>query len=273
MKKFISILLSAVLVASISACGSSKVVDYTGKKVSSAEKNEEESGAVGKVVKDEKTSSEEKVEPEKQPSDKAAYTADIVKFDISESTFEDGYRYEAIVEVENTGNSNIYITGTSFDIEDANKHLIQSDNIISCCPDVIKPGEKGYLYNQFGTSLDGVTDIKGLQLVPQYVVKTTTQTPQEYEVSDISLKDDTFGVKAVGRVTNGTDKDQSYLYIQILYYDADQNILGISGTSITDFLAGRTVSFEISGMNLPDGLTVDQIADYKVIAQETFFGW
>ena len=272
MKKTIGVLLSVLLIASMTACGSSNVVDYTGKEESSVENAVGESETAEEGTEEEAPAPEEEIEDE-QPSDEAAYTANIVKFDITESTFEEGYRYEAIVEFENMGSSNIYITGAAFDIEDANNSLVQSDDMISSCPDVIKPGEKGYLYNQFGSSLDGVTDIEGLQLVPQYVVKTTTQTPQEYEVSDVSLKDDTFGVTAVGRVTNGTDEDQSYMYIQILYYDSDQNILGISGTSITDFLAGRTVSFEISGMDLPDGLTVDQIAEYKVIAQETFFGW
>lgn len=145
--------------------------------------------------------------------------------------------------------------------------------MLSCCPDVIKPGEKGYLYNQYGSSLDGVTEIDGLQLVPQYVVKTTSTTPYEYPVSDVSVKDDNFGVKTVGRVTNDTDKDCSLLYLQVIYYDAEGNLLGITGTNITELLAGRTVSFEVSGIGLSGDISVDQIADYRVIAQEMFFGW
>lgn len=201
------------------------------------------------------------------------YAVNIAKFDISENAYEDGFRYEAIVEIENKSSSNIYLTGVAFDIEDANGKLIQNDSMISCCPDVIKPGEKGYLYNQFGSSLDGVTDIEGLQLIPQYVVKSTTKTPQEYEVTDVSLKEDNYGVTAVGRVTNDTQEDNPYLYVQILYYDHDGNIIGISGTSVTELLAGRTVSFEISGIDLPDDVTLDSIGDYRIIAQDTFFGW
>lgn len=305
-KRILSIILSCIVLTMV-GCGSStsNVVDYSGKaedKVESTSVDNQESISTKEqeeVASSSSTEEQEKVTEEQQAADstieesvaeaaesvdtkedastskpeKASYNINVIRFDITNEPFGDGYRYEGIVEVENTGNSNIYLTGTAFDIEDANGSLIQSDNFLSCCPDVIKPGEKGYIYNQFGSSLAGVNEIDGLQLVPQYVVKTTSATPAEYDISDVSIKDDTFGVKTVGRVTNNTEKDNSIIYVQVLYYDSDGNLLGISGTNVTDLLAGRTVSFEISGIGLSGDLTADKVADYKVIARETFYGW
>ena len=87
------------------------------------------------------------------------------------------------------------------------------------------------------------------------------------------MRDDTFGVTLTARMTNDTDQDVSYLYVTVAYYDSDGEIIALSGTSVTDFLAGRKVSFEISGINLPEDLTTDDIDDYKIFAREDFYAW
>ncbi len=152
--------------------------------------------------------------------------------------------------------------------------MIQSDNFISNCPDVILPGETGYLYNQLGSEINGVSNPDDLVLSAQYVVKTTNATPHEYPVTDVSTKADNYGgLTVVGRVTNDTDEDHSLLYVQVLYYDESGNIIGISGTNLTDFLAGRTISFEISSMYLQNKAKSGNISTYKIVAREPFFGW
>lgn len=94
-----------------------------------------------------------------------------------------------------------------------------------------------------------------------------------YEVFDTSLSQDIFGVKATGRVKNNTEKNDSYVYVRIAYYDANGIVLGISGTSVTGLDAGATVSFEISGIGMNDDFTVDDVASYEVLAQETYYGF
>lgn len=202
------------------------------------------------------------------------YSANVDLFDVYTTQYSDGYRYDGIVGITNTGSKNIYISGKSFDIEDSSGHLIQSDNFISNCPDVIMPGETGYLYNQLGSEINGVSNPDDLVLNAQYVVKTTSATPHEYPVTDVSTKADNYGgITVVGRVTNDTDEDHSLLYVQVLYYDESGNIIGISGTNLTDFLAGRTISFEISSMYLQNKAKSGNISTYKIVAREPFFGW
>ena len=194
----------------------------------------------------------------------------IIKFDRGRYDYDEQYYYDAIVEVENTGSTNIYLTGLAFDIEDDSGHLVQSDSMISTCPDVIRAGEKGYLYNS--SFLNDEADIHHIHLVPQYIVKTTAENQLDYEVSDVSFKDDTFGLTTTGRITNQTDEDDSYVYVEVIYYDKDQHVLGITGTSVTDLFAGRTVSFEISSVGLHGNLKASDVSYYHIYARKTFWG-
>lgn len=281
MKKEI-IIISFFLFAVLTACESQKsnVVDYSGKnetvqKDSETVSEQVESDEQTVAADDTEIYSEEPatVESKSPEEEQASYTIDIIRFDIRQNSYDDSYRYDAIVQVKNTGTENIYLTGTTFDLETQDGKLIQSDDMISMCPDVIKPGETGYLYNQYGTEIDPDADIENIKLNPQYLVKTTSDTPAEYDVSDVSFKDDTYGLKLVGRVTNNTEEDTSYIYINVVYYDQDKNVLGITGTSVTELLAGRTVSFEVSGMDLPEGLEASDVAFYKIFARESFWGF
>lgn len=192
-------------------------------------------------------------------------------FSVYKPEYSDSYRYDALIEIENKGTQNIYLTSRQFDIEDNDGHLIQTDDLLSCAPDVILPGEKGYLYNQFGTSLESVSDPNSVKLAPHFTVKTTNITPHEYPVTDTSVRDDMFGKTVVGRVTNDTEDEVSYLYISVLYYNSNGQCVGVSGTSLTEIAPDETKSFEISGIGAPNGYDGD-LADYKVIAREMFIG-
>ena len=200
-----------------------------------------------------------------------SYIMNIEKFEIIKQKYDDEYEYEAIVSFTNTGNEDIYVTGASFDIEDASGKLLQSDSYPNHSPYVIKPGETGYLYNQFGTTLEGITDVEGIRFVPQFIVKTTNEPPHRYPVSDTSIRDGKWGIAVVGRITNDTDEDESYMYVRVMFFDSNNKILGISGTSVTNITAGRTVSFEVEGLDLPEDVTLDQVASFRVIAEDSFY--
>lgn len=200
-------------------------------------------------------------------SGEASYDSHIAMFDVFESPLGDGYSYDAIVEIENTGNSNIIVNSYSFDFEDANNSLVATDDIfVFCCPWIINPGEKGYLYSFGGTALEGVTDVEGIQLVPQFLVESTSESHHEYPVTDDSLRGDSNTITITGRITNDTNEDSEFQYVYVLLYDHDGNILDISREDVSGFLAGRTVSFESSVSK--EGLSVDQVGSYRIIARE-----
>lgn len=186
----------------------------------------------------------------------------------------DNIEYYAYVEITNTGSKNLYLKSAAFDLEDDSHHLLQTENWISNCPDVIAPGEKGYFYNSLGSNLidDGVSVENGLNLAYNVTIQEAKSSPVNYIVTDTALRKGLLDSPTVtGRVTNNTAEDDSLVYVQVIYYDAAGKVLAITGTNIMDLPAGATVSFECSGVYMNDNANMDTIANYKVIAQKAFY--
>lgn|GEM_PF-1305596 len=213
-------------------------------------------------------------------SSKKNDTSGEAVYEISDTGFEyyknsiGSTEYYGYVEITNTGNKNLYLDNCTFDLEDNDGHLLQSDSFINKCPDIIAPGEKGYFYNSIGENLidESVSTANGIKLVPQMKIENASGNPVDYEVSDTSLKDGQYGgVKVTGRITNNTNEDDDYLYINIIFYDSAGKVIGITGTSVTELDAGRTVSFDTTTIWGSDSITINSVADYEVIARKGYF--
>ena len=198
---------------------------------------------------------------------------------ISDTTFDvyNGYdgspRYDAIVEILNVSDKNLFLDNATFDLEDSTGHLIQSENYVNTAREVIKPGEKGYFYNQMGTEIEASADLNDLNFVPNVKVVEATGMPHEYAVSDLSLADDSFGdFKIVGRVMNDTDEEE-YLYINAIFYDSEGKCIGITGTNVADMMPNNNTSFEISGMLMQENFDKANLSNYEIVAQETYYQW
>lgn len=184
--------------------------------------------------------------------------------------------YYGFVEITNTGKGNIYLSDCTFDLEDDDGHLLQSDDFISKCPYIIRPGEKGYFFNNIGSALldDGVSTSNGIHLVPQISLKSTEAEPVEYDVSDTDIRKDNYGgIKITGRVTNNTEDDDSFVSVRIIFYDNSGKVIGITSTTIDDLDAGSTVSFDTSTMFDTMDISIESVADYKVVAQAEYYQW
>ena len=182
--------------------------------------------------------------------------------------------FYGIIEVTNTGNTNIYLKDCTFDLEDNDGHLLQSESLISSCPDIIAPGEKGYFYNGIGSMFldkDVSTD-NGLNLVPHYKLIEANGDIVDYKVTDTALRKDDFdNAKVTGRITNSTDKDVSLLYVEVLFKDASGKVLVITGTNVTGIDAGSTTSFEVSTLFKNTAISFEDIADYEVVARKSHY--
>ena len=171
----------------------------------------------------------------------------------------------AFVEIENTGNTPLYLHDGQFDVEDNNGHLLTTQTLVSTCPDALRPGETGYFYSDY-IDLSDVDDSNGLVFVPHYKVDEARHEIIDYEVSDLGIReDDMFKCKVSGRLTNTQDEEINLLYVYVIYYDSEGRVLGISGTNITDVQPGDTTSFEVIGKFFYDGVNYSDIAEYKVI--------
>ena len=173
---------------------------------------------------------------------------------------------QVIVEIENTGTTDLYLSTGSYDLEDENGKLVTSNSMVSTYPDVISPGEKGYMYE------DDMLDepVNGpLTLLPRPNVKKSKVDNLRYTVTDVELITDKFdNLRAKGRVENQTSADtDGMIYIVLILKDTNGTPIGQMFTILTEDLAsGDKIGFEVSGMGLPDDITVDSVAGYEVFA-------
>jgi hypothetical protein len=257
-RKILSLLLSALLLIGAAGCASSGGKKQTAEGIAT-QKTEAEAAA-----ETEATTAEEKL--------KMSYENTDTSFNYYTNTI-GNVEYYGIVEITNTGSTNIYLKDCTFDLEDNDGHLLQSASFISSCPDIIAPGEKGYFYNSIGsTQLDKeVSTDNGLNLVPQFKLEEGKGDIVDYEVSDTSLRKDDFGyAKVTGRITNTTDEDINLLYVQVIFKDTAGKVLSITGTNVMDISAGSTGSFE-AGTFGNSSVDFDSIAEFEVIARKTHY--
>jgi len=228
------------------------------------------------------TETESKESTEVTQSETTNNSSDKVEYEISDTSFEyytnsiGSIEYYGYVEILNTGNCDIYLDNCTFDIEDNDGHLLQSDSYVSHCPEVISPGEKGYFYNGLGSNLidSGVSFDNGVKLVPQMKLTKATGKPVSYPVSDISVREGDWGdIKITGRVENNTEQDIDYIYINILFYNSEGKLIAITGTSLTDVGAGNKGSFDTSTAFANENLKLQDIADTVVIAEAMYMQW
>ncbi len=172
---------------------------------------------------------------------------------------------QAIVEISNTGTSNLYLGSASYDLETSDGTLLKSQNYVSTYPTVIAPGEKAYMYEE--TILDN--PIEGeLVLVPRISVKKATVDLIRYTLSDVQLTAESFmGIKALGRIENTSGKDESMISVVIILKDSNGTPVGVATTTIVETLAaGDKIGFEAHSFSLPDDVTVDSVASFEAFA-------
>lgn len=200
---------------------------------------------------------------------KSEYTVTNGFFEIYTDSI-DNKRFYGIVEVKNTGTTDLYLDAISFDVEDDNGHLVATEKTIGNCPDVISPGEVGYLYTSFSGRLPDEMDMSAHYTMSYNLdIKRATKSPTIYKVSDLSSGTGSFGYPSVtGRVTNDSGSDDSLVYIEVVYYNEKGTPIAVEGTNVTNLKAGTTQSFEISGITLGSYIDKSEIASYKVFARK-----
>lgn len=247
MKRFIALFLGSVLVLSLAACGSSGD-DNTSNPTSEPSKTTENAPA-----------------PTLEPKEEEAY--EITYSNVKTYTNSIGTTYaQVIVEIENTGTVDLYLSSGSYDLEDENGKLVASSSMVSTYPEVISPGEKAYMYeeNMLDEAVDGA-----LTVLPRPGVEKAKVENIRYSATDVEISSDKYGrIKAIGRVENTTSEDEDgMIYVVIILKDANGTPIGQIFTIIMDDLAaGDKAGFEASAMSLPDDVTADSVSSYDVFA-------
>lgn len=254
-RKIFALLTAFVMLMSMTACGGNSESGNAG-----ANEPNDTSVSIGN------TSQSTEKEPEQPEPPKEDY--EVTYSNARAYTNSIGTTWvQAIVEIENTGSENLYLSSGAYDLEDADGSLIASQSMVSTFPDVIAPGEKGYMYEE--TTLDEYSGDGNLKIIPRPDVKAAKVDLIRYNISDITVKDDQFsGVKVMGRIENQTSEStDGMVYIVAFFRNAEGTPIGSAFTILTeDVGAGDKIGFEFSGLSLPDDVTADAITSYDVIA-------
>ena len=262
-KKILAIILAAAIIFCMAACGDS-----------SQEKESNSSSASSPAVSNAPKAASEPVDtPEKNlqgntDSDKSGSEEyEITYSNVKTYTNSIGTTYaQVIVEIENTGTTDLYLSSGSYDLEDENGKLITSNSMVTTRPEVISPGEKAYMYEE--DMLDEAVE-GGLRVLPRPSVEKAKVDNIRYSVTDLEIAPDKFGgLKARGRVENTTSEDaDGMVYVAIILKNAQGAPIGQVFTIITEDLpAGSKIGFEASGMSLPDDVTSDSVAETAAYA-------
>lgn len=238
--------MAVVLLLSLAACGDTKTGDKTSQPSQSPP-----------------TTS--KPAPASEPKSEEEY--EITYTSVKTYTNSIGTTYaQVIVEIENTGTTDLYFSTGSYDLEDQSGGLVTSSTMASTYPEVISPGEKAYMYEE--NMLDEAVEGE-LTVLPRPDAKKAKVSNIRYTVSDVEIFTDKYGfLKAKGRVenTSGVDEDGMIYVVFILKDEAGTPIGQMFTIIMEDLAAGDKIGFEVSGMSLPDDVTTDVIASYDVFS-------
>ena len=217
-----------------------------------------------------KPTEENKEEPKEEPKDK-----DKVEWAVGDPIFNlwtdsiGSQWIQVMVPVSNTGSTNLYFESATLDIEDESGHLIDTLDYLSFYPEVLQPGETGWVYEE--TTFEG--DSEPENIIHHLSFSKAKVECIRFEVSDTDIKEDSFGdIEVTGRVENKTDKDETFVNVVALFYDAGGMLIGTAFDYI-DVKAGEKIGFSASTFSMPDSVTLDAIAEYVVLAYPTQFQW
>lgn len=249
MKKALYLSLALILVLSFSACGSENV--YPSEPEITTESTQEPPETMQKAV---------------EATQGAAFEITYAKADTYENSIGSTW-CQTIVEITNTGSDNLYLSAGAYDLEDSSGNLIAAQSSVSCFPNVLAPGEKGYMYEE--TTLDA--EFAGeLTVIPHFDVKTATVDLIRFDTSDLSLKNTKyFGVGAQGRLMNNTETaiEDEMIYVVVVLYDENNLPVGLEFDILDSSIQpGEKIGFETSALSMPDSVNVESVASTIVYA-------
>ena len=208
------------------------------------------------------STAESSAEPERDSAHEITYSNVAVYTNSIGTTW-----IQTIFEVTNTGTVDLYFSSGSYDLENQDGSLVASRTMVSVYPNVVSPGEKAYYYEE--TILDNYSgDGSDLVLLPRISVKDAKIENIRFPVTDITISDNSYlGIKTMGRVENTSSEDESMVYIAIVFYDENNQPIGLDFTILMDVLAaGDKIGFETTALSLPPSVTVDSVASYEAFA-------
>lgn len=242
MKKLLAVALSIVMSISLVACGSS--APSTGESGDGASAPASQSGEIKYEV---------------------TYT-DVYTYAFSEGD----YYADIVFAVKNTGDTPFELTAADCDLEDAGGNLISLVEFITGYPGLVNPGQTAY----FHTSEDLPEGSETLELVakPKVNPEKAESGIVTLNTSDVEIASDKyFGMNALGRVENTSDKDVEFVEVGVVLFNKEDKPFYILTDIISDPIkAGDKASFEASSLIIDEKLNTEDVSRFETFAYSNF---
>lgn len=178
----------------------------------------------------------------------------------------------SIIEISNTTQKPLYLRSATLDFEDESGALLATCDNISCGPEIVKAGGKGYFFCNSGGVEGNMDPAAGYTVVPDIKVEKSANPVMRYQTSDLSItKDDTFSfVTVIGRMANTTDKDGGIIHATCVLLGENKTPLGVYETWLDSLPAGVSASFEMPSYGLA-AVNYGDIKNYWVCIEKIQF--
>jgi len=179
----------------------------------------------------------------------------------------------SVVVVTNVGDTNLYISGASFEYENIDGGLLEIAEYAKSIPDVIAPGEDAYIYSTvYFDSPEALEEV--YDMVPRLTIYKTSAEAKYLSVSDVSISRDGYSTRVIGRLTNDTDVTvSSYATVGVFFLDTEGYLMYIDYTFPSKDLApGETAAFEYSTYD-SSFIPEEEIGDCVFIVQDSYWGY
>ena len=191
--------------------------------------------------------------------------------DVYTYAFSEGDHYADIVfAVKNTGDTPFELTSADCDLEDASGNLVALVEFITGYPGLVNPGETAY----FHTSEDLPDGAETLELVakPKVNPEKAESGIVTLNTSDVEITDDAyFGMNALGRVENTSDKDVEFVEVGVVLFNKEDQPFYILTDILSDPVkAGEKASFEASSLIIDEKLKSADVSRFETFAYSNF---
>ena len=139
--------------------------------------------------------------------------------------YSDTVQAYAYAQVENTGDKTIYYSDGLFELYDAEGEVLASEAYLTCCPKVLQPGEKGYLFTSYVRLDDGVAQ----DAVDDYMLDVTGKGKGDYVVTrypatvELEIVEDKYSKEMNMYVTIENNSDKTVYDMNIVAAVLDAN--------------------------------------------------
>lgn len=170
-----------------------------------------------------------------------------------------------MIEIRNTGDTNISVASAHYDVEDPEGKLIHSNDVIAY-PAVIEPGKSGYIYDEIILPDDSTDYV----LIPKYDVVEYVGDAVWLDASDFRGETRFEGsFNFIGHIVNNTGADANGTMVAVVIFGDDGHPFAVYSDYSWDCLkAGAQIGFDFGGDTWITGLKWEDVPKYAVYAYE-----